>query len=109
MITLKSDLTRIAAKSPKAASAALLQTAADIVKLTKAITPVDTGALKQSYGAAPIDSHTIEIGSDMIYAPFVEFGTVNSPAQPHFVRSFLQSQITFKTRLTQELKKIINA
>jgi hypothetical protein len=45
----------------------------------------------------------------MIYAPFVEFGTVNSPAQPHFVRSFLQSQITFKTRLEQEIKKIINA
>jgi HK97 gp10 family phage protein len=102
---LKSDLTRIAMQAPEAAKEALLQTAADIVDLTKQLTPVDTGALKQSYGAVPIDSSTIQIGTDKEYGPFVEYGTSRMAAQPHLTPAFMQNEETFKVRLAEAIKK----
>jgi HK97 gp10 family phage protein len=102
---LKSDLTRIAMQAPEAAKEALLQTAADIVDLTKQLTPVDTGSLKQSYGAVPIDSSTIQIGTDKEYGPFVEYGTSRMAAQPHLTPAFMQNEETFKVRLAEAIKK----
>lgn len=92
--------------APHAASAALLQTAADVIDLTKQLTPVDTGALKQSYGADPVDSHTIRVGSDMDYAPYVEYGTVNSPSQPHLIPAIVRSQNIFFQRLREAVKEL---
>lgn len=106
MAVLKSDLTKIAGLTGAAAQRALLQTGADIVDLTKQLTPVDTGALKQSYGAVPVSSNEVEVGSDMEYAPFVEYGTSRMGAQPHLTPAFAQSEETFKARLAEEMQKI---
>ncbi len=106
MAKLVSDLTKIAGRVGPAANRALLQTAADIVDMTKQITPVDTGALKQSYGAVPISSSHVRVGSDKEYAPYVEYGTVNSPSQPHLTPAFEQNVATFKARLAEEIRKI---
>ena len=106
MAKLSSNLTLIAKQAPGAAKEALLQTAADIVALTKQLSPVDTGALRQSYGAIPIDSNTIEIGSDMPYAPHVEFGTSRAAAQPHLTPAFMQSEETFRARLKEAMERI---
>lgn len=103
---LVSNLSKIAAESRPAAAAALLQTAADIVEITKQLSPVDTGALKQSYGAIPISRDEIIIGSDMEYAPYVEYGTSHQAAQPHLTPAFMQAEVTFKARLEQEMKKL---
>lgn len=75
--------------------------------MTKQLSPVKTGALKQSYGAVPIDSTTVQIGSDMPYARFVEYGTSKMGAQPHLTPAFHQAEDTFKARLKQEIEKII--
>jgi len=106
MARLQQNLTHIARLAPQAAAAALLQTGADIVDLTKQITPVDTGALKQSYGAVPINNYTVHIGSDMEYAPYVEFGTSKMSAQPHLVPAMVRAQNIFFKRLKDEVKKI---
>ncbi len=106
MAKLESKLSFVAEKSGPAVKAALLQTASDIVNLTKQITPVDTGALKQSYGADPVSSSHILVGSDMHYAPYVEYGTVNMGAQPHLTPAFAQSVSTFKKRLEQAMDSI---
>ena len=106
MAKLVSNLSRIAQQAPEAASRALLQTAADIVDLTKQLSPVDTGALKQSYGAVPVSSTVVHVGSDMPYAPFVEYGTSRSGAQPHLTPAFHQSEETFKVRLREEMEKL---
>lgn len=103
---LVSNLSAIAAAAPIAAKAALLQTAADIIDIAKQLVPVDTGALKQSLGADPISSSEVHVGSDMPYAPHVEFGTVHSAAQPYLVPAFAQAEETFKKRLEQEIAKI---
>lgn len=106
MARLQQNLTKIAALAPKAASAALLRTGQDITELVKQITPVDTGALRQSYGAVPVDAHTVHVGSDMEYAPYVEFGTSKMAAQPHLTPAMVRAQNIFHARLTEEVKKI---
>lgn len=106
MAKLRSNLTHIALQAPEAAKEALLQTAADIVDMTKQLSPVDTGALKQSYGAVPIDSTAIQIGSDKEYAPYVEYGTSEMAAQPHLTPAFLQNEETFKKRLTEAAQRL---
>jgi HK97 gp10 family phage protein len=89
-----------------AGEAALLQTGADIVDIAKQLVPVDTGALKQSIGAVPIDSTTVRIGSDVEYAPFVEFGSATSPAQAYLIPALAQAEGIFKARLEEQLKEV---
>nr|AUN37290.1 hypothetical protein [uncultured bacterium] len=102
---LVSNLTKIANQAPEAAREALLQTAADITLIAKQLAPVDTGALRDSIGADPVDSLTVRVGSDMPYAPYVEYGTSRSPAQPYLTPAFAQSEETFKTRLAEAMQK----
>lgn len=106
MAVLKSDLTEIAGKAGAAAQRALLQTGADIVDLTKQITPVDTGNLKSSYGAVPVTSNEVHVGTFVEYAPFVEYGTSRMAAQPHLTPAFAQSEATFKQRLKEEVARL---
>jgi HK97 gp10 family phage protein len=107
MARLHSDLTRIAAKCPQAAEAALELTARDILTVAQALSPVDTGAMRDS-GAVETPSPGVRhVGFGVEYAPFNEYGTVNMPATPFLTPAFLQSQSTFNKRLTEEMKKII--
>ncbi len=107
MAKLVCNLEKIAMRAPAAASKALLQTAQDIVDLIKQITPVDTGNLRDSYGAEPVSSSVVRVGTAVTYAPFVEFGTVHMAAQPHLTPAFLQSEETFKVSMEQAIKEII--
>ena len=106
MATLKSNLTHIALQAPELASEALLETAAVIVDVAKQIVPVDTGALKQSLGADPVDSHTVQIGSDKDYAPYVEYGTSRQSPQPYLTPAFTQSEDTFKAIMERKMKEV---
>lgn len=56
----------------------------DIAAGAAATAPVDTGALAASY-RADVDGLHGEAGSNMEYAPFVEYGTIHTSAQPHLV------------------------
>ena len=48
----------------------------------KRIVPVDTGRLKNSLSSEQIDKLSYRVGSGVVYAPFVEFGTRNMRSQP---------------------------
>lgn len=106
MAKLSSNLSKLAAKAPQAASQALLQTARDIAQMAKQLAPIDTGLLQRSYRVEPIDENTMQIGTDTEYAPYVEFGTVNQSAQPHLTPAFHQNEETFKVRLAEEIKRL---
>lgn len=108
MARLRSDLTHLALKARDAAGSALLKTAADVVDLAKQLAPVDTGALRDSYAAEPLSSTTVLVGSDIEYAPFVEYGTSRSPAQPHLTPAFMQAEKTFEARLAEEAAKAVS-
>lgn len=106
MTILRSDLTKIAGQAGEAARRALLQTGADIVDMTKQLAPVDTGRLKQSYGAVPVSSQEVHVGTAVEYAIYQEYGTSRMSAQPHLTPAFLQATPTFEARLKQEMEKI---
>ena len=90
------------------------QTAQDIVTMTKQLAPVDTGALRASYYWRRESEDVIIVGSKysddnsdgVNYALFVEYGTVNASAQPHFSPAFAQARSTFEARLKDALAKI---
>jgi HK97 gp10 family phage protein len=103
MAKLHSDLSHIAATAPQFAKEALLLTAADIVAVAKQLAPVDTGALQQSLGAKPVSSTKVMVGSDVEHAPFVEYGTSVSAAQPYLTPAFAQAEATFRKRLQQAI------
>lgn len=48
----------------------------------KALTPVDTGRLRDSLNTA-IGSNEVVVGTNVAYAPYVEYGTSRMIAQPY--------------------------
>lgn len=70
------------------------------------LAPVDTGTLRDSYKSEPVSETVVQIGTDVEYAGYVEFGTADSAAQPHLIPSFVLNEETFKARLAQAMKKL---
>lgn len=56
----------------------------DIAAGAGATAPIATGALAASY-KADTEGLKGQAGSNIEYAPYVEYGTINSSAQPHLV------------------------
>lgn len=55
--------------------------------------PVDTGNLRQSINHKVIDSEkSVRIGTNVEYAPFVEFGTIKMNAQPYLRPALLENK-----------------
>lgn len=52
--------------------------------------PVDTGRLRQSIGLQKIGEGHYRVGTNVTYAPYVEFGTRRTRAQP-FMRPALEA------------------
>lgn len=57
----------------------------DIAASAGATAPIDTGALAASYFAEMRSQFEGIAGSNMEYAPYVEYGTIHTSAQPHLV------------------------
>lgn len=68
----------------------------------KANTPVDTGKLRSSY-TYKADKNTVAIGSDLEYAPHVEFKPINRGGRPHFKLGLTMSQVEFQSILKKHL------
>lgn len=51
--------------------------------------PVDTGRLRQSIGVQQVNPDHYRVGTNVEYAPYVEFGTRHQAAQP-FLRPALE-------------------
>lgn len=70
---------------------ALTRTAIRVVNAARELCPVDTGRLRSSVTFVPGRDGIgfyVDVGTNVAYAPFVEFGTSTSPAQP-FLRPAL--------------------
>lgn len=52
--------------------------------------PVDTGRLRQSIGVKRIGEGRYRVGTNVTYAPYVEFGTRRTRAQP-FMRPAVEA------------------
>ena len=74
-------------KAIKAAEKELQLTALEIERDAKLNAPVDTGMLRASITSTGSGSE-YEIGTNLEYAPFVEFGTRDMAAQPFLFPAF---------------------
>ena len=82
LAALESTLTRIEVETAKA----LDDLGEEIRDRAKEYCPVDTGRLQNSIQSIPGDDsqgHYVEVGTNIYYAGFVEFGTVKMRAQPY--------------------------
>lgn len=78
-----------------------------IERRAKSIAPVDTARLRNSInttGQGKGKLFQVMIGTDVFYAPFVEFGTIKTPKQPFLINSFYKEI----TGLEKSLNSIIN-
>jgi hypothetical protein len=69
---------------PGAAEALVERVTVDVAAGAAARAPIDTGNLAQSY-TPEVDGINGTAGSNVEYAPYVEYGTFHSGAQPHLV------------------------
>jgi HK97 gp10 family phage protein len=73
---------------------------------------VRTGRLRASILPEQVDNNTARVGTNVVYAPFVEFGTKRAPAYPYLVPAVEQCKgelegvmVTFGTELGAEWGK----
>lgn len=79
---LEAEVAAAAVRAVPAASAAVEKTAQETAELARQLAPVDTGALR---GSITVESGglTAEVGSDLEYAGYVEYGTSDTAPQPY--------------------------
>ena len=74
-------------------------------KYAKEIVPVDTGRLRNSI-THDVDGKEVYIGTNVEYAPPVEYGTVKQKAQPFLVPAATEHDSTYKQIIQDEFAKI---
>ena len=80
----------------KKAWAAIRMSAINILSNTVAITPWKTGNLRDSYTVVEDEANfVVYVGTNVEYAPHVEFGTFRSTAKPHLFPSADQEEPFF--------------
>lgn len=80
----KNRIKEIDAKVEEAIETALIACAEQAIDYATDIVPVDTGNLRNSITKEYDKSeHVVYIGTDVEYAPYVEFGTYKMEARPY--------------------------
>lgn len=72
---------------------ALARLGQEVVNIAKFLVPVDTGRLRSSitFQMSTLDSRpAVEVGTNVEYAPFVEFGTRYMRAQPYLIPALIR-------------------
>lgn len=69
----------------------------------KALTPVDTGNLRDSIDYI-VDDKSVTIGTNVEYAPYVEFGTSRQKAQPYLLPGIENNLGAYQEIINQTLR-----
>lgn len=99
IVVTRNDFRRIASELTPKIQKIVITTAYEVEAEIKETVPWKTHNLQRSYHIAPIDETHCEVGTDVEYAPFVEYGTVHMSARPHVHPSVEHSRPRFYDRL----------
>lgn len=80
-------------------------TSLKVSNVAKQIVPVDTGRLKSSIQISNLTKVSAEVGTNVEYAPYVEFGTNKQRAQPYLRPAAMEGE----RFMEQDIKKRISA
>lgn len=76
----------------------------------KELVPVDTGTLKRSIHMEDVPGElAVAVGTDVPYAPFVEFGTSRQPAQPYLRPALDENKGEIVREFGEALEDIVEA
>jgi HK97 gp10 family phage protein len=97
---------QLAARLPKAVREIVQETILGIESTAKIRCPVDTGALRASIQSEMTGDTSGVVGTNIEYAPFVEFGTSKMAAQPYMTpaaegerRHYMKKMTDLESRL----------
>lgn len=81
------------------ASKVVMQAGYKTERDAKTLAPVETGTLRRSIHMDLKDALTAEVGTNIEYATFVEFGTVKMPAQPFMTPAYHKNRDDFVKKM----------
>lgn len=110
---LKRRLARLPARMRTEVKAALETSADELVEFQKRLVPVESGALRDSIvkrdGRHELSVEVSAGNNDAFYAPFVEFGTVDTPASPFFFPPYRALRRRIRGRTSRAVRKAVRA
>lgn len=90
---------QVAAEVPARAAVVVAETALDIESDATQRAPVRTGNLRRSIHHAIDTPHHATVGTNVEYAPYVEYGTSRMAAQPYLTPAVEAARPRFRERL----------
>jgi HK97 gp10 family phage protein len=104
MPALRKALLQVTQEGRKTVQREVLRATLAVQRRAKERCPVDTGRLRNSIAVELEDGGMNgAVGTNVEYAPFVEFGTSRMPAQPYLLPAFEEERAVFIERLKREL------
>jgi HK97 gp10 family phage protein len=100
-VVVKNNLPRIESQIAKALSDLIRRTAFAIEARAKQLCPVDTGRLRNSITTDITGPGSATVGTNVVYAPFQEFGTRFQKGKPFLTPAFDEENKNFQKRVTE--------
>lgn len=97
-ILITSALTR------KVVNGAIERAAESHVEIAKQLAPIDTGFLRDNIHI--LRDHGLRVVSEAPYSVYVEFGTVDSSAQPFFIPAFESAMRQFRADIARATRAL---
>lgn len=106
MALLRSRLRLIVNEVDDRVKNAVQEAADDIITTIRFTAPIDTGLLRSSFEKRQKDPLNLVVGSEVPYAPYVEYGTYKMRSRPYFLYAFRKGETILKKKTADWLKKI---
>lgn len=101
MVVSRNDFAKIAAGLTPQVTKVVVATGLAVEAEAKETAPVKTGNLRRSIHMQPIDPTHVEVGTDVEYAPYQEYGTANMSAHPFIIPSIEHARAPFYEALSR--------
>ena len=106
MALLKSKLTLMADQMDSSVAAELENTATMILSHIRLLSPVETGLLRSSYKVLYLSETHLQIGTDVEYGKYQEFGTFRMAANPHLSPAFVLAGVGLRSRMAVRISQM---
>lgn len=107
---LQAKFNKLDPKTRAAAAIGVKKGALLVERAAKGITPVDTGALRDSMhinGKSTPNGAQASVSTNLEYAPYVEFGTSRQQAQPYLHPALQKNRRAVKNIVRDEIRRAI--
>lgn len=101
LVVSRNQFAKIGAELGPKVTKVVVATALAVEAEAKASAPVKTGNLRRSIHTVPIDATHAQVGTDVEYAPFVEYGTRHAHAQPYLTPAVEHARAPFLAALSR--------